>query len=194
MWCTYNYLQRYYSDTHFSPISLPFPGVYATMFIDTTVIVTPLHLVRSHISWCRPTYNYLHRYIQRYSSLFIAFGPISWCTYCYLQRCNSTIYISSSLPVPSPIVSTTVDATLIHYSLRGFLMSPPCLESQGCQFHPTLIYLLSCSSALSCRAFCLIVLCRWPILLNSFPLNLYFPEGRLFCVALGVFFCFGLSG
>ena len=30
---------------------------------------------------------------------------------------------------------------------RGFLMSPPCLESQGCQFDPTVLYILSCSSA-----------------------------------------------
>ena len=30
---------------------------------------------------------------------------------------------------------------------RGFLMSPPCLESQGCPFDPTFLYLLSCSSA-----------------------------------------------
>ena len=30
---------------------------------------------------------------------------------------------------------------------EGFLMSPPCLESQGCQFEPTFLYLLSCSSA-----------------------------------------------
>ena len=27
------------------------------------------------------------------------------------------------------------------------LMSPPCLESQGCQFGPTFLYLLSCPSA-----------------------------------------------
>ena len=26
-------------------------------------------------------------------------------------------------------------------------MSPPCLESQGCQFDPTVLYLLFCSSA-----------------------------------------------
>ena len=29
----------------------------------------------------------------------------------------------------------------------GFLMSPSCLESQGCKFDPTFLYLLSCSSA-----------------------------------------------
>ena len=29
----------------------------------------------------------------------------------------------------------------------GFLMSPPCLESLGCQLDPTFLYLLSCSSA-----------------------------------------------
>ena len=28
----------------------------------------------------------------------------------------------------------------------GFLMSPPCLESQGCQFDPKFLYLLSCSA------------------------------------------------
>ena len=29
---------------------------------------------------------------------------------------------------------------------RGFLMSPSCLESQGCQFDPTFLYFLFCSS------------------------------------------------
>ena len=29
----------------------------------------------------------------------------------------------------------------------GFLMSTPCLESQGCQFDPTFLYHLSCFSA-----------------------------------------------
>ena len=29
----------------------------------------------------------------------------------------------------------------------GFMMSPPCLEFQGCQFDPTFLFLLSCSSA-----------------------------------------------
>ena len=30
---------------------------------------------------------------------------------------------------------------------QGFLMSPPCLEFQCCQFDPTFLYLLLCSSA-----------------------------------------------
>ena len=37
------------------------------------------------------------------------------------------------------------------------LMSPPCLEYQGCHLVP-LYYLLSCSSAKSCYSFCLIFL------------------------------------
>ena len=41
---------------------------------------------------------------------------------------------------------------------RGCLMSPPCLESQGCHLIP-LCYLLSCSSASSCYPFCRIVFC-----------------------------------
>ena len=40
---------------------------------------------------------------------------------------------------------TTV-AQVICWS-RRFWCLPPCLESQGCQFHRTLLYLLSCSSA-----------------------------------------------
>ena len=71
----------------------------------------------------------------------------------------------------------------------GFLMSPPCLESQGCQFDPTFLYPLSCSSAKSCRSVCLILFWFWPILLTSVSLNLHFPKSRLFCVAL-VFFVF----
>ena len=31
--------------------------------------------------------------------------------------------------------------------VREFLMSPPCLESQVCQFDPTFLYLLFCFSA-----------------------------------------------
>ena len=42
---------------------------------------------------------------------------------------------------------------------RGCLMSPPCLESQGCHLIP-LCYLLSCSSAESWYPFCLIVFCQ----------------------------------
>ena len=67
---------------------------------------------------------------------------------------------------------------------RGFLMSPPYLESQGCQFDPNFLYLPVCSSALSCLYFCIILFCFWPILLNYFSLNLRFPKGRLFCLAL----------
>ena len=66
-----------------------------------------------------------------------------------------------------------------------FLMSPPCLESQGCQFDPIFLYisslvLLPSPVALSVLSlFCFI----WPILLASFSLNLHFPKGRLFCLA-----------
>ena len=41
---------------------------------------------------------------------------------------------------------------------RGCLMSPPCLESQGCHLIP-LCCLLSCSSAKSCYPFYLIFFC-----------------------------------
>ena len=61
---------------------------------------------------------------------------------------------------------------------RGVPMSlplppPPCLESQGCQFDPTSLYLLFCSSAQSCCSFCLIISCFWPVPLTSFSLNLH---------------------
>ena len=65
---------------------------------------------------------------------------------------------------------------------RGFLMYPECLESQGCQFDPTSLYLhvlLPSPVALS-----LILFCFWPILLISFPHNRHSLKGRLFCVAL----------
>ena len=55
------------------------------------------------------------------------------------------------LPLP-PLAFPPCVFTIISHPLkggRGFLMSPslPCLESQGPQFDPTLLYLLSCSSA-----------------------------------------------
>ena len=56
----------------------------------------------------------------------------------------------------------------------GYSDVPPCLESQGCQFDPTFLSLLSCSSAESCCYFCLTLFCFWPIILTSFSLNLHF--------------------
>ena len=53
---------------------------------------------------------------------------------------------------------------------RGCLMSPPCLESQGCHLIP-LYYLLSCSSAKSCYPFCLIVFCLLALSSKLFPEN-----------------------
>ena len=53
---------------------------------------------------------------------------------------------------------------------RGCLMSPPCLESQGCHLIP-LCYLLSCSSAQSCYLPVLSFSGCWPFLLNFFPEN-----------------------
>ena len=50
----------------------------------------------------------------------------------------------------------------------GIYAVSPCLESHGFQ----------------CCSFCFILFCFWRTLLTSFPLNLYFPKGRLFCVAL----------
>ena len=63
----------------------------------------------------------------------------------------------------------------------AILMSPPCVEFQGCQFDPTFLCLLSCTPI------CLVLFCFWPILLTNFPLSLYFPNGWLLCVALVVF-------
>ena len=73
---------------------------------------------------------------------------------------------------------------------RGCLMSPPCLESQGCHLIP-LCYLLSCSSAQSCYPFCffnfifLSFSACWPFLLNFFQkiLQYFSSRDRLFCVA-----------
>ena len=53
---------------------------------------------------------------------------------------------------------------------RGCLMSPPCLESQGCHLIP-LCYLLSCSSPWSCYPFCLIVFCLLALSSKLFPEN-----------------------
>ena len=47
----------------------------------------------------------------------------------------------------STLVSLAINTPRPPREAGGFLMSPPCLESQGCQFDPTFLYLLSCSSA-----------------------------------------------
>ena len=73
---------------------------------------------------------------------------------------------------------------------RALLMSPPCLESQGCHLIPS-FYLLPCYSAYSPVAHS-VSQPTCPLLAHSpdlfFSLNLHFPKGRLFCLAL-VFFC-----
>ena len=86
----------------------------------------------------------------------------------------------------------------------GLLMSrfpppppPPlsCLESQGCQFNPTLyIPLLFFCLALSLfLSYPFLLLAHCPDLF-CFPLNLFFPKGRLFCVALVFLFLFDRLG
>ena len=94
---------------------------------------------------------------------------------------------SPSLPICLRIFCHTF--YVVPLSARGTSdVSPPppphCLESQDSQFDPAFLYLLSLSSALSCHSFCLILFCFWLILLNAFSLNLHFPKGRFFCVAL----------
>ena len=67
---------------------------------------------------------------------------------------------------------------------RWCLMSPPCLESQGCHLIP-LCYLLSCSSAWVCYSFCLTFFLPAGIFSWTFSRkNLqYFSLGdRLFCM------------
>ena len=41
----------------------------------------------------------------------------------------------------------SLSASVLRREAGGSLMSPPCLESQGFQFDPAFLYLLSCSSA-----------------------------------------------
>ena len=67
---------------------------------------------------------------------------------------------------------------------REYLMSPPCLESQGCHLIP-LCYLLSCSSPQSCYPFCLIVFCLLALSCKLFPENssIFSLRDRLFCMA-----------
>ena len=64
---------------------------------------------------------------------------------------------------------------------RGCLMSPPCLESQGCHLIP-LCYLLSCSSAQSCYPFFLIVFCLLALSSKLFPENssIFFVKRQTF--------------
>ena len=72
----------------------------------------------------------------------------------------------------------------------AFLMSPPCLESQGCLFDPTFLHPLSCSSDETYRSFCLILFCFWLILLISFSLNLDFLKTIGSFVWLLLLWCF----
>ena len=55
-----------------------------------------------------------------------------------------------------------------------FLMSPPCLESQGCQFDPTFIYLL----LFFCLALSLFL--SYPFLLLTHSPGLFFPKPHFF--------------
>ena len=67
---------------------------------------------------------------------------------------------------------------------QGCLMSPRCLESQGCHLIP-LCYLLSCSSAWSCYSFCLIFFCLLVHSSDLFPESFQYVSLRdmLFCMA-----------
>ena len=67
---------------------------------------------------------------------------------------------------------------------QGCLMSPPCLESQGCHLIPRCC-LLSCSSAQSCYPFCLIIFCLLALSSQLFPENssIFSLRDRLFCMA-----------
>ena len=68
------------------------------------------------------------------------------------------------------------------------MMSPPCLESQGCQFDSTVLY----RSPLLFFCLVLSLFLSYPFLVwahssNLFsPKPLFFPKGQLFCVALVV--------
>ena len=72
---------------------------------------------------------------------------------------------------------------------RGCLMSPPCLESQGCHLI-SLCYLLSCSAAKSCYPFCLIIIIFFFFCLLALSSKLFFQKilqyfslrERLFCM------------
>ena len=67
---------------------------------------------------------------------------------------------------------------------RGCLMSPPCLESQGCHLIP-FYYLLSCSSAESCYSylfFCLLALSATKIFQKI--LQYFSLRDRIFGMAL----------
>ena len=68
-----------------------------------------------------------------------------------VDKCNMTVgFAFTPLPYPScSYKSVLVSAMLSLFPPkggRGCLMSPPCLESQGCHLIP-LCYFLSCSSA-----------------------------------------------
>ena len=92
----------------------------------------------------------------------------------------------------SIILHTLYSTCSLYIARPEILMSPSCLESQGCRFDSTFLYIyiiyymLLFFCLLCSRCFCLILFC---ILLSSFSLHLHFPKVRLFCVAF-VFDCF----
>ena len=62
------------------------------------------------------------------------------------------------------------------------MMSPHCLEYQGCQFDPTFPYLLFCSSSLLVfLSYRFLLLAHSP---HFFFTKLHFPKGRLLCGSL----------
>ena len=101
-------------------------GVHATS-IHVAVSTFPMvvSVLQASTATCQPT------------------GRRHWCrsaTTCPSQppsACSSAIYLPVSLSAQGP-----------QREGGGFLMSPTCLESQGCQLDPTFLYRLSCSSGL----------------------------------------------
>ena len=93
----------------------------------------------------------------------------------------STAWVPQTVPSALQIHENQDQKSTVHQHIPegrpwGFLLSTPCLESQGCQFDPTLLF------------FCLILLLflSYPfgsVLLAFLSLNFHCPKGMLFYVA-----------
>ena len=81
------------------------------------------------------------------------------------------MYTGVSAGMGSRTGTTSMGPRIEPAPIGGFLMSPPCMESQGCQFDPTFLYLLSCSLPIVLSLFL-----SYPLQLLSHSPDLFFPK------------------
>ena len=119
---------------------------------------------------------------------WVCFLPFAW-----LPALVSLLRDKGSKPVSWPFWYFVCFPVISQSRPKGgrvLLMSPACLESQGCHLTPS-FYLLPCYSAMSCCSFCLLLVSAFgpvPCLLSRNVLTLFFfLEIRFFVLPLCFF-------